>query len=373
VSAIPDSPLASGPEPTRWYAAFQQTQGFQPDPAQETAVERLQALHDALVIFKGRSRGLLARTLLWADQSPPRGIYLYGGVGRGKSALMDAFFAGLPYRRKRRVHFHPFMREVHEALRQHVNEADPLTSVAAEIARATRVLCFDEFHVSDIADAMILSRLLETLFARGVVLVVTSNYAPAGLYPEGLQRERFLPAIALLERQLDVLCVDGGVDHRRRALEREPVFFTPLDAAAESALAALYRRTTGQGPRDGEIEILGRRLRYRGHASGVIWFDFDALCGGPRSQLDYLKLAESHALLMLSGVPLMTPAMAAEARRFTWLIDILYDHHVPIALSAAAALDQLYPEGRLSGEFVRTVSRLEEMQSLSWRQAAASA
>ncbi len=366
---MPDSTLASGPEPAHWYAAFRQSAGFQPDPAQAGAVERLQALHDALVAFKRRPRGLIARTLLGARQQPPRGLYLHGGVGRGKSALMDAFYAGLPYRRKRRVHFHAFMREVHEALRARTNEADPLVGVAADIARATRVLCFDEFHVSDIADAMILSRLLEALFAGGVVLVITSNYAPSGLYPEGLQRERFLPAIALMEHQLDVLCVDGGVDHRLRVLDREPVFFCPLDGAADRAMHALYRRATGQAPAAGDLELLGRRVPFRGHAGRVIWFDFAQLCGGPRSQLDYLKLAETHALLMVSGVPALSAANHAEARRFTWLIDILYDSHVPLALSAAAPLDRLYTEGRMANEFVRTVSRLEEMQAASWRQA----
>ena len=366
----PDANLATGPEPVRWYAAFQRQEGFQPDAAQADAVTHLQTLHQALLAFKRRPRGLLARTFSRSAQLPPRGLFIYGGVGRGKSALMDAFFAGLPYRRKRRVHFHPFMREVHDALKHAGQEADPLVRVATEIARTTRVLCFDEFHVSDIADAMILGRLLETLFELGVVLVATSNYAPSGLYPDGLQRERFLPTIALLEAQLDVLCVDGGVDHRRRQLEREQVFFTPADAQAEQSLATLYARAAGQGARPGVLHVLGRPLPYRGHASGVIWFDFANLCGGPRSQLDYLELAETHALLILSGVPRMSPAMAAEARRFTWLIDILYDHHVPLALSAEVPLESLYPEGALSGEFVRTVSRLEEMQSATWRQEA---
>lgn len=367
MSANPDSALASGPEPARWYADFRRSAGFQPDPAQAGAVERLQALHEALVAFKRRPRGLIGRTLQRALQTPPRGLYLYGGVGRGKSALMDAFFAGLPYRRKRRVHFHAFMREVHEGLRSHAHQADPLDSVAAGIARETRVLCFDEFHVSDIADAMILARLLEALFAAGVVLVVTSNYAPEGLYPGGLQRERFLPAIALLQNRLEVLCVDGGIDHRLRVLEREPVFFTPLDDAADAAMAALYQRASGRAAAAGELELLGRRIPFRGHADAVIWFDFMALCGGPRSQLDYLKLAESHDLVMVSGVPCLTPAMHAEARRFTWLVDILYDARVPIALSAAASCERLYPEGRMANEFVRTVSRLEEMQSAVWR------
>lgn len=370
---MPETALASGPEPAHWYAQFSRNAGFQPDPAQADAVDRLQALHDALVAFKRRPRGLIARTLQPTRQQPPRGLYLYGGVGRGKSALMDAFYAGLPYRRKRRVHFHAFMREVHEGMRARAAEPDPLTAVAYAIARATRVLCFDEFHVSDIADAMILSRLFEALFAGGVVLVITSNYAPSSLYPDGLQRERFLPAIALMEQRLDVLCVDGGVDHRMRTLEREPVFFTPLGSAAEAGMRALWLRATGQAPAAGEFDLLGRRVGCLARSSEVIWFSFGQLCGGPRSQLDYLKLAETHALLMLSGVPVLTAAMHAEARRFTWLVDILYDSRVPLALSAAAAAGELYTEGRMANEFVRTVSRLEEMQSAIWRQAAARA
>ncbi len=361
--------LTSGPEPLRWYREFQRQEGFEPDLAQANAVQHLQRLHQTLISFKRRPRGLLSRVLSRTGQRPPRGLYLWGGVGRGKSALMDAFFAGLPYRRKRRVHFHPFMRSVHEALRLRQNEADPLLGVAAEIARATRVLCFDEFHVSDIADAMILARLLEAFEQLGVVLVITSNYPPAGLYPDGLQRERFLPAIALLERQVEVLCVDGGIDHRRRLLEREQVFFTPLDAAAEQGLDQLFRQAAGVAAVPVTLALLGRSLPCRGQAEQVVWFDFASLCGGPRSQLDYLQLAETHDLIVLSGVPQMTPAMHSEARRFTWLIDILYDHHVALAMSAACPLEQLYPDGKMSGEFVRTVSRLEEMQSATWREA----
>ena len=361
--------LTSGPAPVHWYSEFQRQEGFEPDLAQANAVQHLQRLHQALIRFKRRPRGLITRMLARSGQQPPRGLYLWGGVGRGKSALMDAFFAGLPYRRKRRVHFHPFMRSVHEALRRCHDQADPLATVAADIARDTRVLCFDEFHVSDIADAMILARLLEAFRQLGVVLVITSNYPPAGLYPDGLQRERFLPAIALLEGMVDVLCVDGGIDHRRRLLEREQVFFCPLDGAAEQGLQHLFERAAAATAQPCTVALLGRSLSCRGQAGRVVWFDFASLCGGPRSQLDYLQLAETHDLIVLSGVPQMTPAMHSEARRFTWLIDILYDHHVPLALSAACPLEQLYPDGRMSGEFVRTVSRLEEMQSAAWRQA----
>lgn len=361
-----------GPSPARWYAEFRKQEGFEPDPAQASAVEHLQSLHQALIAFKQRPRGLISRTLTPQRHQPPRGLYLHGGVGRGKSALMDAFYAGLPYRRKRRMHFHPFMREVHAALNHyaHSHTADPLVAVAQDLAKTTRVLCFDEFHVSDIADAMILGRLLEQLFSLGVVLVLTSNYPPSQLYPDGLQRERFLPAIALLEKNLDVLCVDGGIDHRMRSLDQERVFFMPLDLAAEQGLSLLYQHATGKTPDTATLTVLGRELTVKAVSEGAVWFDFAILCGGARSQMDYLYLAERYPLLVLSGVPRMGPDQAAAARRFTWLVDIFYDHHVPIALSAEVALNELYPHGTLSGEFVRTVSRLEEMQSVTWRHAA---
>jgi cell division protein ZapE len=366
------NPESSGLSPARWYAEFRKQEGFEPDPAQASAVEHLQALHQALIAFKQRPRGLISRTLSPQRHQPPRGLYLHGGVGRGKSALMDAFYAGLPYRRKRRMHFHPFMREVHAALNHyaHSHSADPLVLVAQDLAKTTRVLCFDEFHVSDIADAMILGRLLEQLFSLGVVLILTSNYPPHQLYPDGLQRERFLPAIALLEKNLDVLCVDGGIDHRMRALDQERVFFMPLDEAAEEGLSVLYQHTTGRTPHSSELSVLGRVLKVKAVSEAAVWFDFAALCEGARSQMDYLYLAERYPLLLLSGVPRMGPDQAAAARRFTWLVDIFYDHHVPIALSAEVELNALYPQGTLSGEFVRTVSRLEEMQSVSWRHAA---
>lgn len=361
-----------GPSPARWYAEFRKQEGFEPDPAQASAVEHLQSLHQALIAFKQRPRGLISRTLTRQRHQPPRGLYLYGGVGRGKSALMDAFYAGLPYRRKRRMHFHPFMREVHAALNHyaHSHTADPLVAVAQDLAKTTRVLCFDEFHVSDIADAMILGRLLEQLFSLGVVLVLTSNYPPSQLYPDGLQRERFLPAIGLLEKNLDVLCVDGGIDHRMRSLDQERVFFMPLDLAAEQGLSLLYQHATGKTLHTDTLTILGRELAVKAVSEGAVWFDFAILCGGARSQMDYLYLAERYPLLILSGVPRMGPDQAAAARRFTWLVDIFYDHHVPIALSAEVALNELYPHGTLSGEFVRTVSRLEEMQSVTWRHTA---
>ncbi len=293
----------------------------------------------------------------------PRGVYLWGSVGRGKSFLMDGFYATVPIRRKARVHFHAFMRSVHEELATLTDQPDPLAAVAARIARRYRLVCFDEFHVADIADAMILARLLSALFTAGVVFVLTSNYPPKGLYPDGLQRERFVPAIALLERWLDVVEVDGGTDYRLRVLEQVDAYHVPSGPAADALLERAFERMRTGPDEDPRLAIEGRTLTARKRAGSAVWFDFAALCDGPRSQLDYLELAERFSVLMLSGVPRMTAAMGDRARRFTWLVDILYDHRVKLLLSAAVPPGELYLEGPNSREFPRTVSRLVEMQT----------
>ncbi|QDX80459.1 cell division protein ZapE [Denitratisoma sp. DHT3] len=335
--------------------------GIVPDPAQQAAAERLNDLHRRLLAFKqarsNRFKKLISRA------APPRGLYFWGGVGRGKSFLMDAFYEAVPYRRKRRVHFHAFMHEVHEALRRHRKESDPLMRVAADIARQVRLLCFDEFHVSDIADAMMLGRLFSSLLENGVVVVTTSNYPPDGLYPNGLQRHLFLPTIELLKQHLDVLEVDGGIDYRLRTLERIETFLVPADADAETKMAADFREIAGGEGQRSAIDILGRSVPVRRRADGVIWFDFNTLCGGARSQNDYLELAREHHTLLLSNVPRLSSEQASEARRFTWLVDVLYDHRVKFIVSAAVEADQLYTEGTQAEEFKRTVSRLVEMRS----------
>jgi cell division protein ZapE len=293
----------------------------------------------------------------------PRGVYLWGGVGRGKSLLMDTFFATVGIRRKTRVHFHAFMRDVHENLATLKREADPLAAVAARIAKRWRLVCFDEFHVSDIADAMILGRLFEALFRHGVVFVLTSNYPPDGLWPNGLQRERFLPAIALLEEWLDVVEVDAGIDYRLRALEQARTYHTPLGADAEAALAVAFERMRSGPDESPRLAVEGRTLVARKRAASAVWFDFAALCDGPRSQRDYLELARTYPVLLLSNVPRMTREMGDRARRFTWLVDILYDHRVKLLVSAEAPPAELYREGPNSQDFPRTVSRLVEMQT----------
>ena len=343
------------------FEALCAVRGIVPDAAQRRAAERLDVLYQELLEFRQARSNRLKKLISRA--APPRGLYLWGGVGRGKSFLMDAFFDAVPYRRKRRVHFHAFMHKVHEALKQHKHEADPLLLVAADIAAKVRLLCFDEFHVSDIADAMILGRLFTGLFDQGVVVVTTSNYAPDGLYPNGLQRHLFLPTIALLKQHLDILEVDAGMDYRLRTLERIGSFLVPADAAAEARLNESFHEIAGSEGVAGKILVQGRKIPVRRQAPGVIWFDFSMLCGGARSQNDYLELAREHHTLMLSNVPKMGADQSPEARRFTWLVDVLYDHRVKLIISAAVEGELLYTDGLQAAEFKRTVSRLIEMRS----------
>ena len=288
---------------------------------------------------------------------------MWGGVGRGKSFLMDVFYESVPLVRKTRLHFHEFMRGVHRELRELKAMADPLDEVARRIARRYRLICFDEFHVSDIADAMILERLLAGLFANGVAFVMTSNYRPDDLYPDGLHREAILPAIALLNANLDVLNVDAGTDYRRRTLAREQVYLSPAGVEADARLAEAFAQQADSTDLDPVLRIENRDIVARRCARGAVWFDFATLCGGPRSQLDYLEIAQRFDTVILSDVPRMNASMSSAARRFTWLVDVFYDQKVKLLISAACPPDQLYTAGAMAHEFHRTVSRLEEMQS----------
>jgi cell division protein ZapE len=335
--------------------------GIVADPAQLMAAMRLQQFYDELVAFKAARRSRLRKLLVHPEL--PRGVWFWGGVGRGKSFLMDCFFAAVPYQRKRRVYFHTFMAEVHERLKRYRNEPDPLARVAAQVARETRLMCFDEFHIADIADAMILGRLMETLFDAGVIFCITSNYAPDGLYPNGLQRDRLLPTIALLNEKLDVIKIDAGIDYRLRALEQADIYHVPADAAADRLMMETFARVAGGAGHDRPITVLGREMRVRHRAPGIAWFDFATLCGGPRSQNDYIDLAHRFHTLFLSAVPKMGPEQAAEARRFTWLVDVLYEHRVKLLLSADCVASALYTTGVHAEEFQRTASRLAEMRS----------
>ncbi|HEX6997238.1 MAG TPA: cell division protein ZapE [Gammaproteobacteria bacterium] len=344
-----------------------------PDPAQREAARALERLHGELVAAGGRRRRVeraLAR-LAGRPVAPVRGLYLWGDVGRGKTFLLDLFFASLPFEDKMRRHFHRFMAGVHEELKRLRDRAEPLDAVAAKIAAETRVICFDELVVSDIADAMILGRLFEGLFARGVTLAATSNIAPDDLYRDGLQRQRFLPAIELIKRHVEVLHVAGAVDYRLRVLERADVYRHPSGPEADRRLERFFAELAPDaGEGGGEIAVHGRPIPYRRAADGVIWFDFAAVCEGPRSQDDYIELSRLYQTVLVSDVPQFTPALEDQARRFIALVDEFYDRRVKLVLSAAAPVAELYRGKRLIADFARTRSRLEEMQSHDYLAAA---
>ena len=348
--------------PKAWYQTTSALPGFVYDAAQAAMIEELDTLWHQLVEFKSRRNQFLGRSLL--SPEVPKGLYLWGGVGRGKTFLMDAFYACLPYRRKRRLHFHNFMAEVHHEMKALAGKDDPLFALADRIAKSTRLLCLDEFHVDDIADAMILGRLVAALFERGVVLITTSNYPPDDLYPNGLQRQNFLPAIDLLKRELKILNMDSGNDYRLQAMAREPLFIVASDAAGEARMDALFGLIAGGMPRnEAHVEILGRPIPAKKIARTAVWFDFKELCGGAHAQSDYLEIAHRFPTIFLSHIPQMTAEHAAEAKRFTWLIDVLYDNNVRLVASAAATLENIYIDGMMFSESSRTISRLTEMQS----------
>jgi cell division protein ZapE len=340
--------------------------GYKSDEAQLRAVNRLQQAYDEWVAYKNQRSSTFRRLI--SRPEVPRGVYMWGGVGRGKSFLMDSFYSVVPVVRKTRLHFHEFMRGVHHQLDDLKGVADPLDEVARRIAKKYRLICFDEFHVSDIADAMILYNLLKALFDQGVSFIMTSNYVPDALYPDGLHRDRILPAIALLKERLDVLNVDAGNDYRKRALEQVEAYHTPLGATADEALRKAFAEIAETVDDDPRIHIEAREIKALRRAGSIVWFDFATLCGGPRSQNDYLEIASRFHTVILSSVPQMSAAMSSEARRFTWLIDVLYDHKVKLLMSAEVEPDQLYTEGMLANEFHRTVSRIIEMQSSEYMQ-----
>ena len=339
--------------------------GFVSDPSQWRAVERLQRLYQEWTEYKAKRSNALKRLLV--KPPPPKGVYLWGAVGRGKSFLMDSFYLCVPLVRKRRVHFHHFMREIHRELHELKGAEDPLAAVAQRTARRYRLICFDEFHVADIADAMILGRYLEKVMELGVAFVMTSNYHPDQLYPNGLQRERFLPAIELLKSRLDVVNVDGGKDYRRLKMEKLRVYHTGPGAEAE--LARIFEEMKDVEEEKQELDVEGRRIAYRKRAGGLVWFDFAVLCGGPRSYADYVDLARRFHTVILSGVPKLSAKASDAARRFTWLVDVFYDDRVKMIVAAEAQPDELFTEGENSAEFARAASRLIEMQSTEYLQA----
>jgi cell division protein ZapE len=349
------------------FQAHLDARGYVADASQQAALDRLQRLYEDWLAYKAQRSNALKKLL--ARPAVPRGVYLWGGVGRGKSFLMDAFYAAVPVIRKTRLHFHEFMRSVHRELDEVKGAEDPLDEVGRRIARRHRLICFDEFHISDIADAMILHRLLAKLFELNLGFVLTSNYAPDQLYPDGLHRDRMLPAIDLLKQRLDVVRVDGGIDYRQRAMAHIEAYVTPWGTDAEAKLAAAFERIAEVDDEDPVLEIESRRIRARRRAGGVVWFDFAVLCGGPRSHTDYLEIAAQFHTVLLSNIPRLSAGQASEARRFTWLVDVLYDHRIKLIASAEAPPTEIYTAGVLVGEFARTASRLLEMQSREYLEA----
>ncbi|WP_354003741.1 cell division protein ZapE [Ramlibacter aurantiacus] len=335
--------------------------GYTADAAQLRAVDALERCAREWAQFKEQRSNLFKKLINRPEI--PRGVYMYGGVGRGKSFLMDCFYSAMPLRRKTRLHFHEFMREVHRELADLQGTVNPLDVLGARMARRYRLICFDEFHVADITDAMILHRLLQALFDNGVGFVTTSNFHPDELYPNGLHRDRILPAIALLKDRLEVLNVDNGTDYRRRTLEHVKLYHSPLGPEADAQMDAAFTELAESHDENPVLHIEQREIRARRKAGGVVWFDFKTLCGGPRSQNDYLEIATQFHTVLLSSVPQMSARMASEARRFTWLVDVLYDRRVKLIMSAEVRPEELYTEGALAHEFHRTVSRLTEMQS----------
>jgi len=338
-----------------------EARGFKSDPAQLRAVDALERCATEWSHYKEKRSNSLKKIINHPDI--PRGVYLYGGVGRGKSFLMDCFYESVPLVRKTRLHFHEFMREVHRELRELQGNADPLDILGEQMSKRFKLICFDEFHVADITDAMILYRLLDSLFKHGVGFITTSNFKPDDLYPGGMHRDRILPAIELLNSKLEVINVDNGTDYRRQTLEMVDLFHCPSGPQADAAMTDAFNRLAECQDQEPLLHIESREIKARRRAGGVVWFDFKDICGGPRSQNDYLEIASQFHTVFLSDVPYMPVNKASEARRFTWLVDVLYDRHVKFILSAEVQAAELYTEGPLAHEFVRTVSRLREMQS----------
>lgn len=353
---------------TEFYKQELAKRGYGSDSAQQAAIDRLQQCQDDWLAYKEVRSGKLAKLVRFPDL--PRGVYMWGGVGRGKSFLMDCFYEAAPVEKKTRLHFHEFMREVHRELQELRGRADPLDELGKRIAKRYRLICFDEFHVSDVADAMILYKLLDALFKNRVQFVMTSNYRPDLLYPDGLHRDRILPAIKLLQDKLDIMNVDAGIDYRKKVMEQVKAYHTPLNEETLNEITTTFNQLAeAHDEQDPTLHIENRDIHAIRRAGGIVWFDFKTLCGGPRSQNDYLEIANLFHTVILSDVPHMPPRMASEARRFTWLIDVFYDHKVKLIISAEVEADQLYTEGQMANEFHRTVSRIIEMQSKEYLEA----
>ena len=352
--------------PSQAYQAGIERGDWQDDPAQRAVMAELDRLYAALSA-PSESAGFLGKLFgSRSAEAAPRGLYLWGGVGRGKTFMVDLFFDSLDFPEKRRAHFHRFMREIHARLKQHAGERDPLANIAKQWRREMRVLVLDEFFVTDIGDAMLLGRLLERLFAEGVVLVTTSNTVPANLYKDGLQRARFLPAIALIEQHCVVLEIESSTDYRLRELTRSPVYRHPAGDEGDAWLCQRWQTLTHSPPQAGTLDIDGRPIRYRARLHGFVWFDFDQLCEGPRAAGDYIAIASEFHTVLIGGIPRFDGSNDDPARRFVTVIDEFYDRHVNLVCTAAESPIALYHGERLAHAFERTASRLIEMQSAEY-------
>jgi cell division protein ZapE len=351
-----------------WVRQHAQAHGFTLDASQESAIERFERLYEDLIGLERLEASLIR---LLARKRVVRGLYLWGGVGRGKSFLMDSFYNCAPVAKKRRIHFHRFMQEIHRELHRKQGQAEPLAAIARDFAKDTRLLCLDEFHITDITDAMMMKRLLEALFDQGVVMVTTSNFEPDALYLHGLQRNQFLPAIDLIKANLEVINVDGGTDYRLRELEKAGVYHTEAgaDEALERAFLSIARHESADSA---GLEIEGRIIHAKRDSRGVAWFDFHELCDGPRGKADYIELARRYHTVLVSGVPRFAAGDADTLRRFVWLVDEFYDRRVKLILSAAAPPEELIASAAAGDRFQanlnvslreRLVSRLTEMQT----------
>lgn len=360
--------------PAQYYKSQLQNPDVIADPAQAKAIDALQDLYQRLVdtpqIEKSGGYGLLSslfNTKKNNNTPPEEGLYLWGGVGRGKTWLVDIFYNHLPFDQKLRLHFHQFMRQTHEELAELKGQADPLELVADRLAQKARVLCLDEFIVTDIGDAMILAGLLRALFSRGVTLVTTSNTEPDNLYKDGIQRASFLPAIHLLNQHTGIIELDSDTDYRLRYLEQATVYHSPLGPSVDQLLEEEFDNLAPEpGERDSSVFIVHRDIPVRRIADDVVWFDFIALCGPPRSQADYLELARRFHTVIISDIPLLGPALDDATRRFLYLLDEFYDRGVKLIISAAEKPDTLYQGERLAFDFQRAISRLQEMQSTAY-------
>lgn len=346
--------------PLTHYQSLVNSGKFQPDADQLEAVQALEKIwHD----LTNRETPSLVNRLRGKKAPYVQGLYLWGTVGRGKTWLMDLFFEHIPIEKKQRIHFHRFMRRVHESLKESGNSRDPLPQIAEDWSKDCKILCLDEFFVSDIADAMLLAGLLEALFARGVTLVTTSNVEPDSLYHDGLQRSRFLPAIELIKQHCTVLELGGKMDFRLRILEQSNIYLHPANEHTDELMCANFDRMTAERNLSQDLDINGRSFHARRRSDGIIWFDFEELCDKPRGSNDYIEIARSFNTVLLTNVPQMRQADANAVRRFIIMVDEFYDRNVKLLISAEKPIDELYTGKKLSFEFLRTTSRLTEMQS----------